>query len=121
MKEIRLSRSGYFPPGARFFGGGGRTAAAPAPLIIPSAPVEPVAPAPTIANAPITPVAPPATATSAEVIQAQQDQRRDALKKKGFAGTVKAGDTKGWQGGGGWSASGTKPVGGGMGSKLGTP
>lgn len=39
---------------------------------------------------------PPVTANSAEVVQAQQDQRRQALKKRGFSSTIKAGDTGGW-------------------------
>lgn len=51
--------------------------------------------------APVTPAAvpqpaAPISAASAEVVQAQQDLRRQALKKRGFLQTNKAGDTGGW-------------------------
>lgn len=38
----------------------------------------------------------PATAATAEVVQAEQDVRRQALKKKGFAATYLAGDDGGY-------------------------
>lgn len=47
---------------------------------------------------PVPAAAAPATAGAAEVIQAQQDVRRQALKKKGFSKTVFAGDSGGWFG-----------------------
>jgi hypothetical protein len=97
MKENRLTRFGFFPPASRFFGGGGRTQQQQA--VVPSAPAAPVvAPpaAPAIVNQPAPAVAPPATATSAEVLAAQQDKRREALKRKGFSKTVFAGDSGGW-------------------------
>lgn len=58
----------------------------------------PVAAAP-ITSAPAPAVAAPATSSSAEVVQAGQDVRRQALKKKGFSKTVFAGDNGGWFGG----------------------
>ncbi len=90
----RLSRFGFFPPSSRYFGGGGKTQAAP-PMVIPSAPIAPP-PAPAINAAPTPVAAPPATATSTEVVQAQNDVRRQALKRRGFSKTVFAGDTGGW-------------------------
>lgn len=79
------SRSGWFPPASRYFGGGGVTVVS-----------QPTAASQQIANAPAPATAAPATATSAEVVQAQQDARRQSLKKRGFSRTVFAGDTGGW-------------------------
>ncbi len=50
-----------------------------------------------IANAPAAAAVPPVTSTSADVVQAQQDMRRQSLRKRGFvASTMFAGDTNGW-------------------------
>ena len=49
-----------------------------------------------IDNTPAPVASPPVTSTSAEVVQAQQDLRRQALKKRGFSQTIFAGDTGGW-------------------------
>ena len=49
-------------------------------------PTLPAAPLPT----------PPVTTTNAEVVQAQNDLRRQALIKKGYAATIYAGDTGGY-------------------------
>ena len=51
---------------------------------------------PSVASTPIPATSPPVTPSSADVVQAQQDLRRQALKKKGFAQTYKAGDTGGY-------------------------
>lgn len=52
----------------------------------PSPPAMPAVPA----------AVPPVTPTSADVVQAQQDLRRQSLKKRGFDKTVFAGNTGGW-------------------------
>lgn len=99
MSGIPLSRFGFYPPHARRFGGGGKTQVMPQ-TVVPSAPaptVEPPAP-PAITQQPTPAPSPPATASAPEVIQAQQDLRRDALKRKGFSQTYKAGDTGGYFG-----------------------
>ena len=49
-----------------------------------------------IAKTPVPVIGAPITPASAEVIQAQQDLRRQNLKKKGFASAIFAGDTGGW-------------------------
>ena len=67
-------------------------------------------PAPTtvIQQAPVAEPAPPVTATSAEVVQAGSDLRRQEMLKKSIRSTIKAGDT------GGFNATGKmpKPAGG---------
>ena len=74
-----------FPKHAFLFGGGGTTAA----------PVTPP-----ITAVPVPPAAPPVTSTNAEVVQTQQDARRQALKKRGFSKAIYAGETGGWNGSG---------------------
>ncbi len=68
----------FWPPNAFRYGGGGSTAAN------------------AVKQAPAPAVAPPVTATNSEVIQAQNDMRRQSLRKRGFSKTVFAGDTGGW-------------------------
>lgn len=114
---IHLPRFGYFPPHARRFGGGGKTTVMPAvvqPSVTPPAVVEP--PTPTITQQPVAAVSPAATATSTEVVKAQDEQRRAVLKRKGFASTVKAGDTGGWSGG---ASTKPNPMSAGSANKLG--
>lgn len=54
-------------------------------------------PPPAIASAPAPMATPPVTTTNAEVIQAQNDLRRQSLRKRGFSKTtIFAGDTGGW-------------------------
>jgi len=55
-------------------------------------------PAQAIQAAPTPVVAPPVTASSAEVIQAQQDLAQQNLMKKSIKKTVMAGDTGGYKG-----------------------
>ena len=51
----------------------------------------------TIAQTPVAATSPPVTADSAEVVQSQQDYRRQMLKKRGFENaTVFAGNTGGF-------------------------
>lgn len=51
-----------------------------------------------IQNAPAPAVVPPVTSTAAEVIQAQQDMRRQSLRKRGFgSNTLFAGESGGWR------------------------
>ena len=76
MKPFTLDRFWDFPH-AKAFGGGGSMGAQQ------------------IANTPAPVASPPVTSTSAEVVQAQQDLRRQALKKRGFSQTIFAGDTGG--------------------------
>ena len=61
-----------------------------------------------IAQAPVAEPAPPVTTTSAEVLQANSDLRRQEMLKKSIRSTIKAGDT------GGFSINGPKPMGGAM-------
>lgn len=50
-----------------------------------------------IAQAPAPLATPPVTTTNSEVVQAQNDLRRQSLRKKGFGrSTIFAGDTGGW-------------------------
>ena len=77
MKPFTLDRFWDFPHAKRYGGGGGDGAQQ-------------------IASAPIPTASPPVTETSPEVVQAQQDLRRQALKKKGFSQTIFAGDDGGW-------------------------
>lgn len=79
MIPARLSQT-FWPPNAFRFGGGGSGNDAAQQVAATSVPVA----------------APPVTPSSAEVVQAQQDMRRQALKKRGFSKTVMAGDTGGW-------------------------
>lgn len=53
-------------------------------------------PPPAIAQAPAPIATPPVTSTNAEVVQAQNDLRRQSLRKRGFSKTIFAGDTGGW-------------------------
>jgi|GEM_PF-1749237 hypothetical protein len=48
-----------------------------------------------VAATPVPAATPPVTENSAEVVQSQQDLRRQNLRKRGFASTVLAGDTGG--------------------------
>lgn len=87
--NLPTTRLGFLPPNARRNGGGGRVS-----QVVPSAPA---AAAPAALPAPPTPAAAP-TATNAEVIQARNDLRRQALKRRGYAKTIFAGDNSGWHG-----------------------
>lgn len=49
-----------------------------------------------VAAAPVPGVTPPVTSTNAEVVQVQNDLRRQSLRKRGFAKTILAGETGGW-------------------------
>ena len=77
MAPHELTRN--FPPNSRRFGGGGNTGAA------------------SVAAAPVPAATPPVTSSSAEVVQSQQDLRRQSLRKRGFTSTILAGDTGGFQ------------------------
>ena len=52
--------------------------------------------APSVAATPVPAAVPPVTSSSAEVVQSQQDLRRQNLRKRGFASTTLAGDTGGF-------------------------
>ena len=74
---MTFSNKPFWPPHAFRFGGGGSGASQ-------------------VAATPVPVASPPVTTSNAEVVQAQQDLRRQALKKRGFTSTIKAGDTGGW-------------------------
>lgn len=78
MKKIITLFAPVWPPHAFRFGGGGPTGA------------QQVAAAATPA------AAAPASMSSPDVVQAQQDLRRQALQKRGFTKTIFAQDTGGW-------------------------
>lgn len=76
---MNINRQTFWPPNAFRFGGGGSTNA--------SSPIS---------QAPAPAAIPPVTSTNAEVVQAQNDLRRQSLRKRGFSKTILAGDTGGW-------------------------
>lgn len=79
-------------PGQYFFGGGAPKPPKPQKIKMPKTPDIPIPAAP----APLPPPPPPPTQANSEVQQAEDDQRRQALTRKGMRSTLLAGDTGGY-------------------------